>query len=253
MNNYLLSVIIPTRDRQKYCMAAVSQILGHNWENVEICVQDNSGDDSLRERIDSLHTDKVVYNYHPGTFSFVDNFSEAVSLAHGDYLCMIGDDDGVLPSILKLIEMMKSSNADAAIPALSFIYFWPSTQNIVKDGEQGLLLAHLYSEQPGRGLKVINGGVNGLKILLKNGVQDYYDYDIPRLYHGIVKKDVLDKIKKKTGHYFGGLTPDMFMAAALSITCKKILKVYYSVTISGICPTSGSSDSATGKHPLPVA
>jgi len=107
-NNYLLSIIIPTRNRQKYCKAAVSQILDHHWDNVEVCVQDNSEDDSLREWVNSLHTDKVVYNYHPGTLSFVDNFSEAVSLAHGDYLCMIGDDDGVLPSILNLTAEMKN-------------------------------------------------------------------------------------------------------------------------------------------------
>ncbi len=211
-------------------------------------MQDNSEDDSLREWVNSLHTDKVVYNYHPGILSFVDNFSEAVSLAHGDYLCMIGDDDGVLPSMLNLIEDMQIENADAAIPALSYIYFWPSEQHIVKNGEKGVLIAHLYSEQPKRKPKIIIGGERGLIKLLKNGVQDYYGFDIPRLYHGIVKREILKEVKKKTGHYFGGLTPDMFMAAALSVTCKKILRVSYSVTISGICPKSGSSDSATGKH-----
>ncbi len=248
MSKYLLSIIIPTRNRQKYCKAAVSQILDHGWENVEVCIQDNSEDDSLREWIESLHSEQVVYNYHLGTLSFVDNFSEAVSLANGKYLCMIGDDDGVLPSIFNLIDEMKNENADAAIPALSYIYFWPSEQHIVKNGEKGVLIAHLYAEQPKRKPKIIVGGERGLIKLLKNGVQDYYGFDIPRLYHGIVKRDILEEVKKKTGHYFGGLTPDMFMAAALSVTCKKILRVNYSVTISGICPKSGSSDSATGKH-----
>lgn len=248
MNNYLLSIIIPTRNRQKYCKAAVNQILEHNWDCVEICIQDNSEDDSLREWIESLHTKQVVYNYHSGILSFVDNFSEAVSLAHGDYLCMIGDDDGVLPSILNLVETMRREKADAAIPALSFIYFWPSQQHIVDNNEQGLLLAHLYSEQPGGHVRIINGGERGLRKLLKNGVQDYYGYDIPRLYQGIVKRDIIEEIKNETGHYFGGLTPDMYMATALSLTCKKILRVKYSITISGICPKSGSSDSATGKH-----
>lgn len=248
MNKYLLSVIIPTRNRQKYCKAAVNQILDHNWEGVEICIQDNSDYDSLHDWIDSLHDNQVVYNYHPGNLSFVDNFSEAVSLAHGDYLCMIGDDDGVLPSILTLVETMIREKADAAIPALNFIYFWPSLQHIVENSEQGLLLAHLYSEQTGGRVKVINGGERGLIKLLRNGVQDYYGYNIPRLYHGIVKREILEGIKDTTGHYFGGLTPDMYMAAALSLTCKKILRVNYSITISGICPKSGSSDSATGKH-----
>ncbi len=248
MTKYLLSIIIPTRNRQKYCKAAVSQILEHSWENVEVCVQDNSDDDSLREWVNSLNSGHVVYNYHPGTLSFVDNFSEAVSLAHGEYLSMIGDDDGILPSILTLVETMRHEKADAAIPALSFIYFWPSQQHLVDKSEHGLLLAHLYSEQPGEPVKVINGGEDGLRDLLHNGIQNYNRYDIPRLYHGIIRREVLEKVKSKTGHYFGGLTPDMYMVVALSLTCNKILRVNYSVTISGICSTSGSSDSATGKH-----
>ena len=248
MIDYILSVIIPTRNRQIYCKAAVCQILEHKWEGVEICIQDNSEDDSLQAWVASLHTSNVVYNYHPGILSFVDNFSEAVSLAHGKYLCMIGDDDGVLPSLVRLVEEMELKNADAAIPALSFIYFWPSNQHIVGNSEIGVLVSHLYSEQPESSTKIINGGEDGLKKLLQNGIQNYYSYDIPRLYHGIVRREVFDTIKATTGHYFGGLTPDMYMAVALSLTCKKVLRVNYSVTISGICPTSGSSDSATGKH-----
>lgn len=248
MTDYILSIIIPTRNRQTYCKAAICQILDHEWEGVEICIQDNSEDDSLRAWVASLHMSNVVYNYHSGILSFVDNFSEAVSLAHGKYLCMIGDDDGVLPSLVRLAEKMEIENADAAIPALSFIYFWPSNQHIVENSEKGVLISHLYSEQPESSTKVINGGEDGLKKLLQNGIQNYYSYDIPRLYHGIVRREVLDTIKASTGHYFGGLTPDMYMAVALSLTCKKVLRVNYSVTISGICPTSGSSDSATGKH-----
>lgn len=248
MNNYLLSIIIPTRNRQKYCKFAVKQILQHNWEDIEVCVQDNSEDNSLGAWFESLNAPNVVYNYHPGILSFVDNFSEAVSLAHGEYLCMIGDDDGILPSIMKLVAEMAHVKADAAIPALSFIYFWPSDQHIVENSERGVLIAHLYAEQPSRPYRLFNGGVNEIRKLLQNGIQNYASYNIPRLYHGIVRRDILEKIKGTTGHFFGGLTPDMYMAAALSLTCKKILKVNYSVTISGICPTSGSSDSATGKH-----
>lgn len=248
MTKYLLSIIIPTRNRQKYCKAAVSQILNHNWENVEVCVQDNSEDNSLREWVDTLRNNNVVYNCHPGTLSFVDNFSEAVSLANGDYLCMIGDDDGILPSILPLVEEMVRQGADAAIPALNFIYFWPSEQHIVENSEKGLLISHLHTEHPKKKPKVVYDGEKEISKLLRNGIQNYIDYNIPRLYHGIVRRDILQQVKAVTGHYFGGLTPDMYMATALSITCKKILRVNHSVTISGICPTSGSSDSATGKH-----
>lgn len=245
--SYLLSVIIPTKNRQYYCINSIRQILSFGWDNVEICIQDNSDDNSLENDIISLGVDNVVYHYHPGILSFVDNFNEAVSLAHGDYLCMIGDDDGVLPDILSLVEEMIIQGADAAIPALNFIYFWPSNQKIVENGERGALVSHLHKEYKNHKTKCVDNN-RALKELLKNGVQNYTILDMPRLYHGIVQRKALDRIKEMVGYYFGGLTPDMYMATALSIVCNKVIRSNYSVTISGICPTSGSSDSATGKH-----
>lgn len=244
---YLLSIIIPTKNRQYYCLNAIKQILSHGWNNVEICVQDNSDENSLEKEIESLGVDNINYHYHSGILSFVDNFSEAVSLAHGDYLCMIGDDDGVLPEIMSLLKDMVKQDADAAIPALNFIYFWPSKQNIVENGEKGTLVSHLHREYTKLKAKRVNNH-RALIRLLKNGVQNYISLDMPRLYHGIVRRDTLEKIKEQVGNYFSGLTPDMYMATALSLVCNKVVRTNYSVTISGICPTSGSSDSATGKH-----
>lgn len=244
---YSLSIVIPTKNRTFYCINAVKQILSMQLPGIEICIQDNSDSDLLRSEITQLGVSNVVYNYHGGVLSFVDNFSEAVSLAHGDYLCMIGDDDGILPDIVNLVEDMEKQDAEAAIPALNYIYFWPSTQGIIEGGDNGVLVSHLSSEYKLRPGKQINNR-DAIIVLLRNAIQNYTSLDMPRLYHGIVRRDALDKIREKTGHYFGGLTPDMYMATALSLVCEKVIRVNYSVTISGICPTSGSSDSATGKH-----
>ena len=98
----LLSIIIPTKNRQVYCLKSIRQILGVVSKDVEIIVQDNSDDNSLSEEFKSQEFEMVKYNYHSGVLSFVDNFSEAVSLCSGKYVCMIGDDDGVLPIIEKV-------------------------------------------------------------------------------------------------------------------------------------------------------
>ena len=244
---YLLSIVIPTKNRSYYCLHAIKQILALDLQNIEICIQDNSDTDELRKEIGVLAANNIVYNYHGGILSFVDNFSEAVSLANGEYLCMIGDDDGVLPCICDLVDDLQKQGADAAIPEPNFVYFWPSNQKIIEGGDNGTLLLHLQNEFKKADGVVVNHN-KALKQLLNNGVQNYTSLDMPRLYHGVVRRSVLDRIKETTGHYFGGLTPDMYMAVALCFVCTKVLRVRYSVTISGICPTSGSSDSATGKH-----
>ena len=74
--NKLLSVIIPTKNRSYYCLYAVKQILSLDLSNVEICVQDNSDNDSLKEDIQALESPDVIYNYHPGVLSFVESLSD---------------------------------------------------------------------------------------------------------------------------------------------------------------------------------
>ena len=241
MVNPLISIVIPTKNRQKYCIEAVKQILSLNIREIEVCIQDNSDNNSLETRIGSLKG--VVYHYHPGILSFVDNFSEAVSLASGDFLCMIGDDDGVLSNIIDVARYMVDNELDAVIPGLNSIYFWPSENPINEKYRKGYLINTPICVNK----RTINS-LDGLKKLNANGALDYTNYDLPRLYHGIVRKSRLEDIKNIAGNYFNGLTPDIYMATALSFVCKKVVRVDFPITISGICPTSGSTDSATGKH-----
>lgn len=240
---YILSVVIPTKNRQEYCLAAVKQIVGLGLKGLQIVVQDNSDDDELKSQLEFINCDDIKYNYHPGILSFVDNFSEAVENADGEYICMIGDDDGVLPNIMDVTESARQKGYDAVIPGLNSVYLWPSKEAIVKDAENGYLcISYLNS-----GEQRIDPEKELLR-LLNNAGQDYQKVGLPRVYHGIVKSAVLEKIKNKAGVYFGGLTPDIYIAVALCFVCENVRRINYPITVSGICPQSGSSDSATGRH-----
>ena len=243
MGEYLLSIIIPTKNRQKYCMIAVKEILKFKNDVIEVVIQDNSDSDILRGELEALKNRSLKYHYHPGSLSFVDNFSEAVSLATGRYICMIGDDDSVLPNIISVTENANANEYDAIIPGLNAVYCWPTEKPFIKHAENGYLCLSFVKD------KVYEVNLEkGLTQLLAHGGQGYQGYDLVRLYHGIVKKDCIEEVIRLTGKCFDGLTPDIYISVALSLICKKVLRLGYPITISGICPRSGSSDSATGKH-----
>ena len=240
---YKLSIIIPTKNRAKYCLAAIRQI-SKDVPNAQIVIQDNSDTRCLEEDIVSLSLENVLYHYHEGAISFVDNFSEAISFASGEYLCMIGDDDGVLSNIMDVVVYAEQNGYDAVVPALSSVYTWPSATPFIKNAENGYLC---FAYAKPNVVKEISAK-KGLKQLLALGGQDYQSCELPRLYHGLVKRSALEKVYQKVGTYFKGLTPDIYMAVALSAVCEKVAKLEYPFTVSGICPGSGSSNSATGKH-----
>lgn len=245
--SYLLSIIIPTKNRSYYCLESVKEILEVcdilKTNQIEIVIQDNSDTDSLKESILALNADNIKYNYTGKILSFVDNFSEAVSLASGEYLCMIGDDDGILPNILEEVYKAKEKNIHSIIPSLNAVYIWPMENSIVANGDNGYLYTAYINEK-----STVISTSNSLQKMLSNGGQDYQKCDMPRLYHGIIHRSLTEKIFSKTNYYFGGLTPDIYMATALTFVCDKSIKLGYPITISGICTGSGSANSAQGKH-----
>ena len=240
----LLSIVIPTRNRQEYCVAAVEQILTLNLNDVEVVIQDNSDDESLRSRLEHyISSGRVIYHYRQGIISFVDNFSEAISLSCGEYVCMIGDDDGILPNILKITQSAKERDIDCVIAGLNAVYIWPSPTPIRQKYKNGYLcVSYLKDKEEYVDCK------KALEMLALQGGQEYQSLNLPRVYHGIAKRSKLDEVKAIAGNYFMGLTPDIFIAVALGSVCEKVVRLSYPISISGICPRSGSSDSATGRH-----
>ncbi|ALC89198.1 hypothetical protein AM500_04895 [Bacillus sp. FJAT-18017] len=244
MKKFLLSVVIPTKNREKYASATVKQILDINDDRIQVVIQDNSDTHVLSELLDNYSEDnRLKYNYTPGTVSFVENFNLAVSQADGEYLCIIGDDDGIVPQIIDVVMWAKKNNIDAIKPELNAVYFWPNSEALKNKLDNGYLNISKITAKA----ELCKPHIE-IEKLLKQGAQQYLSLDMVKLYHGIVKRDCLDEIKKVTGKYFGGLSPDIYMSVALSLTVNKMVKIDFPLTISGICNKSGSSDSATGKH-----
>ncbi|MEK5418896.1 glycosyltransferase family 2 protein [Paenibacillus sp. FSL L8-0708] len=240
----LLSIVIPTRNRQYYAFKCVEQILQIKDSRLQVIIQDNSDDVGLEEQLHRLNDNaRIKYNYCKGDLSFVDNFSIAVDLADGEYCCIVGDDDGITPYILDVVSWAKTNDVDAIKPEILFEYFWPNSINIKGKADNGVIRL---LKAPVKARKY--NAYNEVLELLKNGGQHYTTLNMVKLYHGIVRKSCIENIKSLTGKYFGGLSPDIYMAVALSVTAKTVIQLNYPLTIAGVCGNSGSADSSKGRH-----
>jgi glycosyltransferase involved in cell wall biosynthesis len=229
----LLSLLIPTRNRGTYCLNVIQSILKFEYSNFELVVHDNSDDKILSSFIsDNIDDERFIYKYSSAALSTIGNVNAVIDLAKGDYLCMIGDDDGVTHDIFSLVEWMKKNSIDAVKPSLSLMYRWPDACEILPSfrGDKG-------------NLEIINftGNIEvydvnkELDLLLSNGGQNYLMRQLPKLYHGIVSKEKLETVKETTGNYTGGLSPDIYWVGALSNLIEQIYVIDYPVTISGVC------------------
>ena len=239
----LLSILIPTKNREEYAYNVIEHILSLNDDRIQLVVYNNSDTNKLEHSISQYLTDKRLnYFYNSELLSFVDNFSNGIEKCHGEYITIIGDDDSINPHVVDITEWAKNNNIEAITPSLQLIYYWPGSGVNSEDGTGKLTISEITSE-----VKFYNPR-NELKKLLNNGCQNYLNFKLAKAYHGVIKKSVLEEIKNRTGKYIGGLSPDIYLSVAASSILKKILVIDYPLTLSGICGKSGSADSATGRH-----
>lgn len=239
----LLSIVIPTKDRYKTLFPVISNIISSiDMTDCEIVISDNTANNeealSFLDKVSQR--DRIIYDHVVNSISMVDNAENALSLADGEYLLFIGDDDFVSPFVIQVVKDMKERDYESlTYPIANYFYEnvqfrkkyafnKPATLQVTKNN----ILSYQQRDSEEELDKVCQiGGI--------------YISGLPRLYHGIVKRNKLELIKKIYGKYIPGPCPDMTLSVALSLIIKKYYYVEYPVSISG-----ASSASEGGKGPM---
>jgi glycosyltransferase involved in cell wall biosynthesis len=87
----LISIIISTRNRQKYAISAITSILSISANDLELVVFDNSDSKELKKYIQNNIKDaRLRYKYISTPSPMTLNWDAAVGLASGKYICIIG-------------------------------------------------------------------------------------------------------------------------------------------------------------------
>lgn len=242
MNSQILSIIIPTKNRYSTLLPVLDYLLHIESEKFEIVVQDNSDDNALIiSHMKKVLDKRISYFYSNKKLSVIDNSNLAVSNSKGDYVCFIGDDDGVMPYIIDVVEWMRETNVDA-VKGYKPSYSWPGQQvSYLEKNCSGVLRFEKFN----LGIKEIDVKKELKNSLSKGGTDLHF---LPCLYHGIVSKSILDIIYKKTKSYFPGPSPDMANAIALSLYVQDYRFFEFPIVISGKSSQSTGGQGVLHKH-----
>lgn len=240
----LLSIVVPTRNRGAYLKACVASLLRLDTIDVEIVVADSSHSDELSEifKRRARSDCRFVYSYTGAGISMTENFNRGMAAASGRYVCFIGDDDCVLPEIVKVVRWAHLWNIDAVAPITSAQYFWPDFSSADRGGtDAGKLYVNGFS-----------GAVSrldldaGLSRCADAGGQ--YRAGLPRAYFGVVKRECFESVRRETGSYFDSVSPDLYSAITLSKFARLAYTVDYPFVLPGSSGQSNSGRSALGTH-----
>ena len=239
----LLSVVIPTKDRMVFLRSSLASLRLIDHPGIEILVRDQSRTADLGAVAEILAGDpRITYVHDPEVKNHVEHFDRAVAMARGDYVVMIGDDDGVTPAILPIVQWAAREGIEAVHHTMKINYYWPDVvSGHWGDQIQGTLIKDAFTGA----VRVIDipGEFERFRRNLGKGM-----LGLPRLYHGIVKRSALDAIRADHGSCFCGVSPDVSSAVLIAHHIRKAALIDFPFTIPGACNTSSSGRGASGKH-----
>lgn len=239
----LLSVVVPTRNRQDCAISLARSLSASTAHSFELVFHDNSDDASLGEAVAALGDPRIRYIHSSDQLNMHENFTRAITQARGRYLCGLGDDDGILiEPALQIVEKAYSNGVDAVLTSARS-YSWPGLLHWLW-GDVGGYVSPTRRRLPcARAVDPVeqvakvfsDATVNGLGLL-------------PRLYHGIVSRAALERLRERAGSYFPGGSPDMANAIGLGYCVETLSYDPGAVIISGHSRKSGGGAGSAGKH-----
>ena len=239
--DFKYTVVIPSRNRQTYCISAIKSVMLAKREDVEIIVLDNSFDPELLPTLikaDGLVEKVTLVRSADTHLSMAENWERAVDLISGEWVLFLGDDDGCTLFTFDAFDFLTSTFKFLAFRWPLFFYKWPCFP----------------SSERGR-----------LKLPLSNGALKFYNSsDViqassswkgakrwpaigPSVYHGLVNTEVIRQGRDKYGEYFIGDSVDYASGILNATLLDSYMRYSFPLTImgaSGYSNTAGLSSKA---------
>ena len=236
-----LSICLPTRNRQKYCFETIRALAASDASDFEVIVGDNSDDASiLADFITNELKDSRFRLIAPEdtVLPMVDNWERLVGEAKGRWISVIGDDDYIDPKLVLLLKYYER--------------IYPGVESIV----WARMKFNWPDNRSARGLSVVPVS-HGTYIANKSSLQDrlYRWSDGTKrpaasfgVYHGAVRKSLMERIKRKYGgRYFEHPVVDFDSTCKVIREAKMLVHCQRPFSVLGACAASNSAGTTSRK------
>jgi len=134
----LVSIVMPTYNREAWIGRAIQSIINQNYQNWELLIIDNESSDNTSVVVNTFCQNDVRIKYYNVKKSSLPGISEylnyGMSIARGEFIARLDDDDEWLPDkIERQVTMLTSVSCNDPIISCRFIartrsgeYIWPN-------------------------------------------------------------------------------------------------------------------------------
>lgn len=225
-----ISVVIPTRERADVLQSSLRTVTQQDYENLEILVSDNFSGDRTREIVLDIADPRIKYVNTGQRVSMSHNWEFALSHVTGDWVTIIGDDDGLIPDCLPRVAALIQQNSVSAIQSTTCLYRWPGHKSRSHGRIRVALGTKIESRESATWIRCAMHG-------------SATHQDLPTLYTGgFVKASVIEGIKKIIGRVYNSRIPDVYSAFAIASLVPHYVFSHSPLAIAGISRYSTGTD-----------
>lgn len=245
MNKPLLSIVVPTKDRYKYLKHLIRLIDSFDTPEIELVIQDNTlNNEEIEEFLKNFTSQNICYFHEKKPLSVSENSDLAVLHSSGDFVCFIGDDDGVTSHILDCVKWMSANKIEVLVPSIVG-YRWPDYFNGLSGNIAGTCSYKFFTKKVR-----YKDSQKTLTDIMERGFINRGE--LPLLYHGIARRDILNKIYQVGNTFFPGSSPDIANGVALSLITKKFVVLDFPIIISGASAHHGGGVKKMKNRAAPI-
>jgi len=231
----LLTVIVPTKERPDTLKHCLRTLVEQKDPRLQIIVSDNVSGPETKAVFDSFSSDKRLKYIRPESrLGMSEHYDFALSHADGEWVTIIGDDDGLLPdAVSDFFELIKGRDVKA-VNTCQCKFYWPNE-------EQGR--SSKLTIMTGSGVEIRETKPWLMRVL--RGNEKFIA--LPYIYTGgFVHADVIDEIRKKSGgRFFSSMNPDIYSGVAVALTIDHYLYSWKPLAIAGISKHSIGAAAST--------
>lgn len=226
--NPRFSVVVPTRERAETLRSCLRTVLAQSFDDYEVIVCDNASSPATRQTVAEFRSPRVRYVRSDAPLAMSDNWELAVSHARGDYLTVLGDDDGLMPSALAdLYRLIDQYDRPGAVQWFAGLYTWPT---IAVPEEANFLRLPLDSATT---------LVSGRDQLIRASRYEIGTDSLPMIYRSVIRADLVARHKEIVGRVFPTLYPDVYSGYAFAYLAGRYVTTSVPLSIAGL---SGKSN-----------
>lgn len=218
------SIVIPTQGRPDTLRHSVRTALAQDRDDIEIVVHESGRDPRIASVLAEIGDPRVRY-FSTGTrVRMTENWERALQQTTGDYIFVMGDDDGLLPGACDIADSILTDHSVELLSWQPAIYFWPQ---FFDSSKRNMLLA-LYGITTRCTFKdpsTVLDSAYGFRLPY---------IELPMIYNSFVSRSITQRAYERRSAYFAGSAPDTVSGPVNLYFARSYLRLNRPLSVSGV-------------------